>query len=892
MTTHATAALKTHLEAHPETESIPIPIPRAARPRLVLGFRVVVAVAAGGGAVAALATGCVAAGSTPAPRAGADPHLEAAAAPARSPAALKPDSGAGLGLRPAQPAIVGTLSSQSSRPLGDNLLWNGAFDGEGRPAEMVGEDGDRPLRPWSLAFDSPRNGHRVPADGELCLRVEEPGVHSFDVALRQSPLALVRGHAYQFRLRTHATVATGIRATVRGVGLAARDYWTATLASRPETATLAGTWTFDGPADDGNAEVVLEFGGPLAVPAPFTVCVADVELNDPAFTAPAERTARTPRPRVRVNQVGYLPGLAKHATFATLEPGPLTWQLVTAKGKVEATGQTQPFGVDRSSGERVHVIDFSSVTTPGTRLRLRVGAESSGPFDIVDVVDVVHGVYRRLKYDALAFFYLQRSGVDIRMPFAGSPAYARPAGHLGDRSVPCAPEAHCTYSLDVSGGWYDAGDHGKYVVNSGISVWTLQNQFEALCRFGVTVGDFADGRMNIPEAGNGRPDLLDEARFNLEFMLRMQVPAGQPHAGMVHQRIHGEAWSPIPTMPDRDDIKRFLHPVSTAATYDLAATAAQGARLWKALDPPFAARCLTAAETAFAAARATPTILAEPLGQGGGAYGDGDIEDERYWAAAELFVTTLRPAYREELVRSRFHASRAPDAAGGVLGWDHVAALGKISLAEAAGRLGGAEAEAEASEARAAILAAADRLVETIARRGYRVPAASDRSYVWGSNGGVLNAALVMGTASLLCRGSASGEAAATRYANGVVDSLDYILGRNPLAHSYVAGYGTDFLRNPHHRVWAHQKDPKLPEAPPGAVSGGPNSMLQDPYIRTLGMAGCPPQTCYVDHVDSYSTNEVAINWNAPLAWDAAFLDDVARRAAPVARRADPATRP
>ena len=107
---------------------------------------------------------------------------------------------------------------------------------------------------------------------------------------------------------------------------------------------------------------------------------------------------------------------------------------------------------------------------------------------------------------------------------------------------------------------------------------------------------------------------------------------------------------------------------------------------------------------------------------------------------------------------------------------------------------------------------------------------------------------------------------------------MDYLLGRNPLAFSYVSGYGTHALRNPHHRAWAHQKDPKLPEAPPGAVSGGPNSTLQDPYIRKLGMSGCPPETCYVDHIESYSTNEVAINWNATLAWMAAFLDDIGHK--------------
>ena len=155
---------------------------------------------------------------------------------------------------------------------------------------------------------------------------------------------------------------------------------------------------------------------------------------------------------------------------------------------------------------------------------------------------------------------------------------------------------------------------------------------------------------------------------------------------------------------------------------------------------------------------------------------------------------------------------------------------------------------------------------------------ASDSVYVWGSNGGVLDAAVVLGIAYDLTRDR--------KYAGGVADCMDYILGRNPLAQSYVSGYGTYAMHNPHHRVWAHQKDPALPEAPPGAVAGGPNSALQDPYIRKLGLGGCPPETCYVDNIESYSTNEVAINWNAALAWTAAFLDDRrAVRARPTAPR-------
>jgi endoglucanase len=473
---------------------------------------------------------------------------------------------------------VGTLAAGLSQPMGNNLLWNGTFDGEA-------------VRPWSLAFDSFEAGRRVSADGELCLQIDHGGLHTFDIALRQGPLAVTRGHKYQFRLRTHATAPTHVRAKVAGVGFGAATYWTATFGSDPTVQTYTGT--FEGAADNEGAELVLEFGGGLAAAAPFTVCLDDIELNDPQFDVPAERTAKKAPPKIRVNQVGYLPGFAKIATVVESGPDPLDWQLVDAKGKVEASGKARPFGEDRSSGERVQQIDFSWVTTRGKGWRLKVGSDESYPFEIGD------DIYHRMKYDALSFFYLQRSGVEIKMPYAGSPAYARPAGHLGDKSVLCAPQAHCTYSLDVSGGWYDAGDHGKYVVSSAISVWTLQNQFEALTRFGSTAGDFGDGKLKIPEAGNGHPDLLDEARFNLEFMLKMQVPPGQPHEGMAHQQIHGEKWSVIPTMPHEDAIKRFLHPVSTAATYDLAATAAQGARIWKKLDPTFASRCLAVAEKAF-----------------------------------------------------------------------------------------------------------------------------------------------------------------------------------------------------------------------------------------------------------------------------------------------------
>jgi len=736
----------------------------------------------------------------------------------------------------------GTMSAAPSTPAGKNMLWNGAFDGAS-------------LRPWSAMVDSARFGSSAVTGGELCFKLTEPSLHGVDVVLRQRPIAMAKGHHYQLRLKVHATAPTKVRPRLSKISAPYTELWGATIDADTTAKTYAAT--YDGTVDDDSVELAVEFGGPLAGKPPLTVCIDDVELNDPQFEAPTPQAR--PSSAVRANQVGYLPGFAKVATVATKSAAPVEWQLVDKGGKVRASGKTRPFGDDRSSGEQVQQIDFSSFTAAGKGFKLKVGKDESLPFEIGN------DIYKRLKHDALAFFYLQRSGVPITMPYAGAKTYVRPAGHVGDKSVPCSKEAKCDYSLDVSGGWYDAGDHGKYLVNGGYTVWALQNEYEMLTKFGTTAGDFGDGKLSIPEGKNSKPDLLDEARFGLEALLRMQVPAGKPMAGMVHQKMHGEKWSAIPTAPDKDDIKRFLRPVSTAATLNLAAAAAQAARLWKTLDPAFSARCLTAAETAYAAALKNPKLAAEPKVEGGGIYGDGDTADEFYWAATELFITTGKQNYKDDLLKSRFHAPKAGvETAAGELGWDHLAPAAKMSLVAVPNGLG----DPAIAAVRAQIIAAADRFVGTIPKRGYRVPMASDVTYIWGSNGAIMNAAMVLGAAYDLTRDA--------KYANAVIDCMDYLLGRNPLSFSYVSGYGTNALRNPHHRVWAHQKDPKLPEAPPGSVSGGPNSTLQDPYIRKLGMSGCPPQTCYVDHVESYSTNEVAINWNASLAWMAAFLDDIA----------------
>lgn len=588
---------------------------------------------------------------------------------------------------------------------------------------------------------------------------------------------------------------------------------------------------------------------------------------------PKHHRASLPEPpRLRVNQLGYLPELPKWAVLVSDSPNPERWQLRDAAGNVLLQGESRVIGLDSSSGDRVHQIELSAFHTESNDLTLVVvprAAAGSQSEQRSDRFAVSRALYAPLARDALRIFYHLRSGVALEMPYVERPEWGHPAGHQPDLAR-CAPDAGCDYALDVTGGWYDAGDQGKYVVNGGLSTWLLLNAYERAQLLGIDSKILADGASNIPESGNGVPDVLDEARWELQFLLSMRVPDGQPLAGLVHHKMHDQDWTPLATAPHEDQQPRVLRPPSTAATLNLAAVAAQASRLWLKMDPSFSQHCREAAEAAWRAARQHPVRLAPDSDhRGGGAYGDDEIGDEWYWAAAELFLTTGQDEYRAHLRASAFDGAIAPDlvvdgrAKASALTWARVASAGQISLALAGASAKGRLTRDESARYRSQLRAAGDALLATLAHEGYHLP--MQGHYPWGSNADVLGNMVLLGSA-------ADGEGG-ERYAEGIVAGMDYLLGSNALGQSYVTGYGARPLLNPHHRFWAHQANPRYPTAPPGAVSGGPNTDLQDPYVRAAGLAGCPPQKCFIDHVQAYSVNEIAINWNAALAWSAIWLD-------------------
>lgn len=347
---------------------------------------------------------------------------------------------------------------------------------------------------------------------------------------------------------------------------------------------------------------------------------------------------------------------------------------------------------------------------------------------------------------------------------------------------------------------------------------------------------------------------------------------------MVYHKVHDKKWTALALAPADDMEERILKPPTTAATLNMAACAAQAGRLWADIDPQFSKQCITNAQGAYEAAKKHPDMYA-PLDEsvGGGPYGDDDATDEFYWAACELYLTTGDPAYLSDMQASPHYMNMETHLNGGenkdtagIFNWGHVAALGDMSMAVNTDKID-SDMLTKLTEQ---FSKAADYYGEVIAKQGYGQPyeqstisyANSGTGYCWGSNSMVMDNSMVMAYAYELTKD--------TKYLDGAVSGMDYILGRNPMDYSYVTGYGTHAVQNPHHRWWSYQADNSFPKAPNGVVVGGPNSGMEDPWVKGSGWkpGEIAPAKCYMDNIEAWSANECTINWNSPLAWLSAYL--------------------
>jgi endoglucanase len=544
---------------------------------------------------------------------------------------------------------------------------------------------------------------------------------------------------------------------------------------------------------------------------------------------------------IALNQEGFFPMGPKQAAWVGATTSAQFYILRTgARPDTVFRGMSSSPKASKNSSLQVSLLDFSALQMPGN-YTIHIGnVPASYPFSISTTA------LRATAISSLKGFYYQRVSQPLEFVYAGT--WARAAGHP-DTAVYIHPSAANKYRLagtviSSPGGWYDAGDYNKYIVNSGITVGTLLSAYEDFKIYFDTL------RTHIPESGNKLPDLIDEILINLRWMLTMQ----DPNDGGVYHKLTNAAFDGM-VMPGVTTLPRYAVQKSTAATLDFAAVLAQSARILKNFStqlPGLSDSCLQAATKAWQWALQHPNILYDQDAMNKtfdpdvstGAYGDGSVADEKLWAAAELWITTGKNIYAAAIGNSKGKT--------GLMSWNYVGTMGLLSISRHAKKLS-SSAGVDLPAIRTYLLNFADSLVNNIGNNAFgTVMGGSPKDFEWGSNSVAANQGIILIHAYLLTKNK--------KYLTAALSNADYILGRNATGYCFVTGAGTKSTMRPHHRPSVADG---IVEPVPGLLAGGPNPGKQDKCNYTFS----EPETTYVDDECSYASNEIAINWNAPLVY-------------------------
>lgn len=524
-----------------------------------------------------------------------------------------------------------------------------------------------------------------------------------------------------------------------------------------------------------------------------------------------EKEASMNEPKIIANQTGYLPESIKTAVIRG-KAADNSFTIVDAeRGEKVFRGALSEEFFNESAREINRLADFSQLRKCGRYIIKCGGLEDSYEFEIGQ------NVYRELLCDSVKWLYLQRCGVRVEdKDFGHEPCHSEMAEIYGSSE-----------KTDVSGGWHDAGDYGRYIVPAAKAIADLLLAY----RFAPEL--FGDDT-GIDESGNGIPDILDEVRFELEWALKMQAPSG----GVYHKVSCARFCAGI--MPHREKERLIVSPVSLTATADFCAVMAMAWESYRSIDSVFAEKCMTAAERAWRFIEENPDLVYEnPKDIHTGGYIDHSDSDERYRAACQMYRATGDSSYLAVIGRIE-----GEDFADG-LGWYKVGHYGNIALAAME------ESEGDCEFIRAArrnIIASAEGFAEECRKNGYNTAVSR---LGWGSNMNIANAGIILALAYRLTDNE--------DYLKAAQLQLDYLLGRNPCGVCFVTGHGSISPKMPHHRPSMAMKKPVK-----GMLAGGVNSDLCDEVSRRL-LGELPPAKRYADHFGSYSTNETVIYWNSSL---------------------------
>lgn len=719
-------------------------------------------------------------------------------------------------LRRCAAAVAACAVMASAMPLvpsmtfaAENLISNSTFDSG--------------VADWGTYKESGGACTLTTENGKLALKVSSVGKVNYAVQVFYDIIPLYKNGVYRLKYDISSSVDRYIEAMIQQNGGKYTAYtWKGLeLTSEPQTVDYEFTMKYD---TDIMSKLVFNCGiqeeheGELPE---HTIYIDNVSLELVDDSNVDYAASRPYEPDISINQVGYVPSASKTAVFRDVTS---ETEFSVVDADTNEVVLTKPLGeaiTNSTAQETNYVGDFSELDVPG-RYFIKCGSlDDSYTFEIKD------GVYTSLIDDSVRMLYLQRCGVAVE---------DETFGHVACHNT-LATIYGTSQTIDVSGGWHDAGDYGRYIVPAAKAVADLLYAYQ-------TQPEIFSDSIGIPESGNGIPDILDETRFELEWMLKMQADNGG-----VYHKVSCASF-PAYVMPEKETDPLIVMPVSSTATADFAAAMALAYEFYKDVDSEFASKCLSAAEKAWAWLESNgPVLYSNPDDIVTGEYGDKSDTDERYWAAAQLYRATGDSKYLDKLTS----ASKGLD-------WATVGDYGNIALVT----MDGIDKTSTAyTNAVSAITKQADTFTSRVSDSPY---GSSLIKYEWGSNMTIANAGLILSTAYQLTDND--------KYEKAAEAQLNYLLGTNPTGYCFVTGYGTVSPEHPHHRPSMNQ-----PTAMKGMLVGGVNQNLEDSaakaYTRDYANA-----KRYVDNSESYSTNEITIYWNSPLTYLLALTDAAADEAA------------
>jgi endoglucanase len=243
-----------------------------------------------------------------------------------------------------------------------------------------------------------------------------------------------------------------------------------------------------------------------------------------------------------------------------------------------------------------------------------------------------------------------------------------------------------------------------------------------------------------------------------------------------------------------------------------------------------------------------------PTGTATGEYGDSNDSDERLWAAAELFETTGFAEYNNYVIANYTNGGII----SGGMSWNRVKNLALLTYLNS---LQPGASESVKNQIKNSLISYANTLIGRASSNGFGVTI-NPGEYYWGSNSDVLNKALMLVYAYEHTNNIG--------YYQTALMQLNYILGTNAHNISFITGVGTNSVMHPHHR-------PSFADGVvnpvPGLLAGGPDQYSEDQVLQSHFSSSTPPALCYIDDVGSYASNEIAINWNAPLVFVSGYFN-------------------